>query len=124
VNLSRFSDRASEVYYQICSIDWSTHDEGSSPNRSSWRLPPVCSIKPGAGVVSFADIAKAAGYSRTYEFDDLEVFESEIDRILQEEGPVFVDLKVEQGERYPVDYENLHSAERRRAFKEALDALK
>jgi hypothetical protein len=26
-----------------------------------------------------------------------------------------VDLKVEQGERYPVDYENLHSAERRRA---------
>ena len=79
---------------------------------------------PGAGVVSFADIAKAAGYPRTYEFSDLEVFESEIGRILQEEGPIFVDLKVRQGERYPVDYENLHSAERRRAFKEALDAIR
>ena len=79
---------------------------------------------PGAGVVSFADIAKAAGYPRTYEFSDLEVFESEIGRILQEEGPIFVDLKVQQGERYPVDYDNLHSAERRRAFKEALDAIR
>ena len=79
---------------------------------------------PGAGVVRFADIAKAAGYPRTYEFSDLEVFESEIGRILQEEGPVFVDLKVQQGEQYPVDYDNLHSAERRRAFKEALNAIR
>ncbi len=79
---------------------------------------------PGAGIVNFADIAKAAGYPRSYEFNDLEVFESEIGLILQEEGPIFVDLKVEQGEQYPVDYDNLHSAERRRAFKAALYAIK
>ena len=79
---------------------------------------------PGAGVVRFADIAKAAGYLRSYEFSDLEEFESEIGYILQEEGPVFVDLKVEPGEQYPVDYDNLHSLERRRAFKAALSAIK
>ncbi len=31
-------------------------------------------------------------------------------------------FKVEQGEQYPVDYDDLH--ERRRAFKEGLDAIR
>jgi phosphonopyruvate decarboxylase len=75
---------------------------------------------PGSGVLSFAGMATAAGYPTAYEFDDLSSFEEQVGQILREDGPVFVDLKVEQGDEYPMDYENLYKAERRSAFKAAL----
>ena len=53
---------------------------------------------PGAGKASFAGIAKAAGYANVYEFDNLEDFVIDVGRILNEQGPVFVCLKVEHGE--------------------------
>jgi len=49
---------------------------------------------PNAGKVSFADIARAAGYPRTYTYDDLASFAGNVERILSEPGPVFVTLKV------------------------------
>jgi phosphonopyruvate decarboxylase len=75
---------------------------------------------PGSGVLSFAGMARAAGYPTVHEFDDLSSFEEQLGPILRENGPMFVDLKVEQGDEYPIDYENLYKVERRRAFKAAL----
>jgi hypothetical protein len=49
---------------------------------------------PGAGTFSFADMARAAGYRESYEFDNLEDFASELPGLLNMEGPVFVCLKV------------------------------
>ncbi len=50
---------------------------------------------PGKDRVSFAEMAKGAGYSSAYEFDDLEDFALKIADILAEDGPVFVTIKAE-----------------------------
>ena len=75
---------------------------------------------PGVGRLSFAGMAREAGYSRAYEFDNLEDWDRGLDQILHEEGPVLVDLKVEPGERYPEDFRRLYSVELRDAFRLAL----
>jgi thiamine pyrophosphate-dependent acetolactate synthase large subunit-like protein len=45
---------------------------------------------PGKDVVSLRDMARAAGYAAAYEFDDLEDFATQIEKVLSETGPVFV----------------------------------
>jgi phosphonopyruvate decarboxylase len=75
---------------------------------------------PRAGEVSFTGLARAAGYPRTYEFSNLEDWDLELDRILREDGPVLVDLRVEMGEDYPEDFRRLYSIEHREAFQKAL----
>ena len=50
---------------------------------------------PGAGEVNFAGLAREAGYSATYDFEDLEEFATSVEGILNEKGPVFVCLHVE-----------------------------
>lgn len=75
---------------------------------------------PGAGRVDFAGLARAAGYPRTYEFADLRQWDRDVGRILTEDGPVFVDLKVEPGEDYPNDFVRLYSIQYREAFRRAL----
>lgn len=75
---------------------------------------------PRAGQVDFGGVARAAGYPRTYEFADLGDWDREVGRILKEEGPIFVDLKVEPGEDYPDDFVRLYSTEHRDAFRRAL----
>lgn len=75
---------------------------------------------PGAGRFSFARFAREAGYPRTYEFSSLEDWDRELGRILQEEGPIFVDLKVEPGEDYPEDFRRLYNVQFREAFRQAL----
>lgn len=77
---------------------------------------------PGAGRVDFAGLAAAAGYRSVYRFSDLDSFEKAIADLLVEQGPIFADLKVERDNAYPLDYDALFSAERRRAFKDALAA--
>ncbi|GBD11894.1 Benzoylformate decarboxylase [bacterium HR23] len=49
---------------------------------------------PGAHIVRFADMARAAGYRSAYDFSDLEAFASELPRILAQQGPVLVCLRV------------------------------
>ena len=49
---------------------------------------------PGAGKISFRDMAKDAGYAAAYEFDDAEALASKIDDILGQRGPVLVCLKM------------------------------
>ena len=50
---------------------------------------------PGQGKVSFAELARGAGYASAYSFDDLEEFALYIDEIIDAQGPVFACLKVE-----------------------------
>ncbi|MGN6716979.1 MAG: thiamine pyrophosphate-dependent enzyme [Candidatus Binatia bacterium] len=52
---------------------------------------------PRAGQMRFADLAKNAGYKKTYEIADLGDWERRLPEILKDEGPVFVTLKVESG---------------------------
>jgi len=49
---------------------------------------------PADGKVSFKEMASGAGYSATYEFDNLEDLASGIGEILQKQGPVLVNLKI------------------------------
>jgi len=49
---------------------------------------------PNSAEIDYATLAKSAGYVSTYHFDDLEDFRISVGEILNEEGPVFVSLKV------------------------------
>ena len=48
---------------------------------------------PAADTVSFAQMARGAGYTAAYEFDELEEFSVSIEDILKQKGPVFVTIK-------------------------------
>ena len=75
---------------------------------------------PGAGRANFPGLAREAGYPRVYEFSSLEEWDRALSRVLKEEGPIFVDLKVEPGEDYPEDFRRLYSIQFREAFRRAL----
>lgn len=75
---------------------------------------------PGQDKVSFTGLAREAGYAKTYTFDNLEEWAGAVPRILQEDGPLFVDLHVEPGEVYPEDFRRLYSLEYRERFRRAL----
>jgi len=77
---------------------------------------------PGREKVDFAGMARAAGYANCHTFSELGDFETGIGSVLQEEGPVFVDLKFEPGKEYPKDYRLMHGAQIRREFAAALKA--
>ncbi len=49
---------------------------------------------PNAQTIAYHDVARACGYSRAYAYDSVETFSSNVERILDEPGPVFVWLKV------------------------------
>ena len=48
---------------------------------------------PGVGKLSFAGVAREAGYAAAYEFDDLEEFASRAEEVLNAPGPVFICIK-------------------------------
>ncbi len=75
---------------------------------------------PGVGRLSFTGVARAAGYPKTYEFDNLEEWDREVEHILREQGPILVDLKVAPGEDYPEDFRRLYNVQYREAFRHAL----
>jgi thiamine pyrophosphate-dependent acetolactate synthase large subunit-like protein len=49
---------------------------------------------PHSKKIAYHDVARACGYTRTYAYDNLETFSINVERILDEPGPVFVALKV------------------------------
>jgi len=49
---------------------------------------------PRAGKLSFAALAREAGYINVYEFADVETLENNIDSVINQVGPTFVCLKV------------------------------
>ena len=75
---------------------------------------------PGVNRLSFTALARAAGYPKSYEFAKLADWERDVGKILQEEGPILVDLKVTPGEQYPEDFRRLYSIEFRERFRKAL----
>ena len=77
---------------------------------------------PGRGAVSFAGLARSAGYKNVYEFSDLKIFEQQVGAILNETGPVFVCLKIVSSGEQERDYSRLHGPQVRKAFKDALGA--
>lgn len=48
---------------------------------------------PGSTKLSFAGMAKEAGYPSSFEFDDLEEFASRAPEVMNSEGPVFICVK-------------------------------
>jgi len=75
---------------------------------------------PGRDRVSFAGLARAAGYAKTFEFAELAAFEAAVAQVLASDGPVFADLKLVPGEPPPQDYSFIHGAAARDAFRAAL----
>ena len=49
---------------------------------------------PNSDLIDYTMLAKGAGYASTHHFEDLEEFTTSIEAILNEEGPVFVSIKV------------------------------
>ena len=49
---------------------------------------------PGAGTADWADMARAAGYAATFDFDNIEDLATGIDEVLATTGPVFVRLAI------------------------------
>jgi thiamine pyrophosphate-dependent acetolactate synthase large subunit-like protein len=84
---------------------------------------------PGAGKISFATMARGAGFQRVYDFDELNEFERNLPQILKEDGPVFVTLRLEKsnepvsGRRpdNPVKYLSRTLAEETHRLKAALE---
>src|SRR5437763_5928112 len=71
---------------------------------------------PGRGRLSFAGIAREAGYAATHEFADLGAFEQQIGHVLDQTGPVLIDLKLVPGAESPRAYRGLYAPERRIPF--------
>ncbi len=78
---------------------------------------------PGAGRTDFAGLARAAGYRKVLQCRDTGHLADAFPKVLRQEGPAFVDLRVEHAGEVPLDYDALFSAEHRRAFKAALDRV-
>ena len=80
---------------------------------------------PGEGKLSFKDMALSAGYAAAYDFDDLEELASNVGLILEEKGPVLVNLRVEpEVENTPVQFRQRPRRNTRGAFQEAARTLK
>lgn len=77
---------------------------------------------PSRNTVDFAGLARSAGYASADNYDGLNRFTADLPDLLAAPGPVFAALKVEPGDAPPLDYDYdwLHSADRRREFREAI----
>ena len=75
---------------------------------------------PGRERVDFAGFARAAGYRNVHEFSDLKNFEQRIASVFDEQGPVFVTLKIVSTGPQERDYSRLHGPHVRKAFRDAL----
>jgi thiamine pyrophosphate-dependent acetolactate synthase large subunit-like protein len=65
---------------------------------------------PGAGVVDWVALAAAAGFQRTYRFEDAGAYAENLEEILDGEGPVFVQVRVERGEARPISRSQIEEA--------------
>lgn len=75
---------------------------------------------PGRGKVDFAGFARDAGYAEVHTFDGLNRFGASLPELLAAPGPVFGCLKIAPGPPPDYDYEMLHSARMRDAFRQAI----
>ncbi len=77
---------------------------------------------PGCGRVSYAAMARAAGWKNVYEYDDLAQVADGLPRLLTEPGPTFAVLRVDPGKSDPIQVtESFPSLkEKARAMEKAL----
>ena len=72
--------------------------------------------------IDYAGMAKSMGYPSTYHFDDLEEFATNVQGIMNDEGPVFVWIKIEaEIENMPV---GMREARRSRSRSETIQDLR
>lgn len=72
--------------------------------------------------VDFEAMAKAAQIAKTCTISAVQDFTGRLDWLLNEEGPVFTQLQIEQGPLGPRSYTEMYRAERRQALRDALSA--
>ncbi len=72
--------------------------------------------------VDFEGHARAAHITKAFTVDNLDAFKDRLDYILNEEGPVFGCINVEQGVIGPRSYKDMYKGERRAALRAALSA--
>ena len=75
---------------------------------------------PNSSNISFKEMALAAGYNKAFEFSDYEIFDNELENVLNERGPILVCLKVSHPEDVPDDYKE-STSERMRVLMHTLD---
>ena len=78
---------------------------------------------PGGGQANFADMAKAAGYPRSFEFDDLEDFATQAEDIMSNDGPVMVSVSVQPSIRTHEERVEQMADEDRRTSPKAIKEL-
>jgi thiamine pyrophosphate-dependent acetolactate synthase large subunit-like protein len=79
---------------------------------------------PGSDMTDWEGMARAAGYSAVFSFDNLEDFTTGIDEVLASEGPVFIHLSIEpEIENTPVQFRQRPSRTVQAAFRELPQAL-
>ena len=72
--------------------------------------------------VDFCAMARAGGIANVRRIESHADFEAQIPAILTEEGPLFVQMMIEQGPLGPRKYDDMYKAERRQRLREALNA--
>lgn len=79
---------------------------------------------PNINKISFASMARGAGYTSVYEFQDLEELALQIEEVMQAPGPVFVCLKVKPDPALTADFPDYDGGEAmRRAFQTVKEVL-
>ena len=77
---------------------------------------------PNSANIDYAGVAKSIGYASTYHFEDLEEFATNVKSIMNDEGPVFVSIKIEpEIENIPV---GMREARRSRTRTETINDLR
>ena len=77
---------------------------------------------PGKDMVSFAGLAKDAGYAESYDFDNLEDFAVSIEDIMKKKGPTLINIKtVPEIQTLPP---GLRPQSRRRPWEAGMHSLK
>jgi len=77
---------------------------------------------PGAGRVSFAGFARAAGYRTVAEFDNIEALRAELPAFLESPGPRFATLRMKAGDKPNLNYALVHGEDARKRFAAGLTA--
>jgi phosphonopyruvate decarboxylase len=78
---------------------------------------------PGKDRVSFSSMARQAGYAAAYDFDDLEDFATQAEKVLNEPGPVLVCIKIVPNPRTHEQREQ-EQGRRRRSSAEVMSGLR
>lgn len=77
---------------------------------------------PGAGVVDYAALARAAGFESVHAYTSIEEWRSDVRHVIGAPGPTFVSLAVEPVHGQPGPKSPGPARERARRFMKALDA--